>query len=71
MAMPAVSETRSRSANVLNADEIAEAIAKRDSSRREPMTFNLQVDGETIARAAHNADEEAAGRSFAPLPMYY
>ena len=71
MAMPAAAETKGRSTSVLNADDIAEAISRqRGKTPREPMTINLQVDGETIARAAHNADEEAAGRSFAPIPLY-
>jgi len=34
------------------------------------MTFNLQVDGETIARASRNADEESASRAFSPIPVY-
>ena len=37
---------------------------------KQEMTFNLQVDGETIARASHKASEESAGRSFSPIPVY-
>lgn len=31
---------------------------------------NLQVDGETIARAVAKADQDAAGRAFEPVPTY-
>jgi hypothetical protein len=30
----------------------------------------VQVDGETIARAAAKASAESASRSFSPLPAY-
>ncbi|HVJ14070.1 MAG TPA: hypothetical protein VM686_01455, partial [Polyangiaceae bacterium] len=35
-----------------------------------PVTVNLQVDGETLARAVHRADQDAATRSFSPVPAY-
>jgi hypothetical protein len=35
-----------------------------------PFTVNVQVDGETVARAAHNANRDSASRSFSPVPAY-
>jgi TP901 family phage tail tape measure protein len=35
-----------------------------------PFTVNVQVDGETIARASHNANRDTAARSFSPVPAY-
>lgn len=35
-----------------------------------PIHIELQVDGETLARATHRADRERASRSFSPLPVY-
>ena len=35
-----------------------------------PFVVNVQVDGETIARASNNAQQSLAARSFAPLPAY-
>ncbi|MFI5302404.1 MAG: phage tail tape measure protein, partial [Polyangiales bacterium] len=35
-----------------------------------PTIINLQVDGQTVAKAVHKADSEVAARSFSPLPAY-
>ena len=35
-----------------------------------PITVNVQVDGETIARASAAASRDVAGRSLAPVPSY-
>lgn len=35
-----------------------------------PIQLQVQVDGETIARAAHKADRDSAARAFAPVPVY-
>ena len=35
-----------------------------------PFQINVQVDGETVARATHNANSDAAARSFSPVPAY-
>jgi len=35
-----------------------------------PFTVNVQVDGETIARANHNANRDTAARTFSPVPAY-
>ncbi len=39
-------------------------------NQEQPMTINVQVDGETIATASHNAARDLASRSFAPVPSY-
>jgi TP901 family phage tail tape measure protein len=33
-------------------------------------TIQLQVDGQTLATAVHNADKDAAARGFSPVPSY-
>ncbi|MFI5298045.1 MAG: hypothetical protein ACHREM_08100 [Polyangiales bacterium] len=35
-----------------------------------PTIINLQVDGQTVARAVHKADSDSAARSFSPVPAY-
>jgi TP901 family phage tail tape measure protein len=35
-----------------------------------PITVNVQVDGETIARAANSAAQASAARAFSPVPVY-
>ena len=35
-----------------------------------PFQVNVQVDGETVARASHDANRDAAARSFSPVPAY-
>ena len=42
----------------------------RDRGQAPPFTVNVQVDGETVARATHNANSDAAARSFSPVPAY-
>jgi hypothetical protein len=34
------------------------------------VVVNVQVDGETIARATHNADRDAANRTYSSVPAY-
>jgi hypothetical protein len=46
----------------------ATAAASADSNQ--PIVVNVQMDGEVVARAAHNAGKSAAARSFAPVPSY-
>lgn len=36
----------------------------------QPITVSVQVDGETVARAAAHASRDVAGRSFSPVPVY-
>ncbi len=42
----------------------------RERGQAPPFQINVQVDGETIARATHNAGSDAAARSFSPVPAY-
>ena len=35
-----------------------------------PFQINVQVDGETVARATHNANQDNASRAFTPVPAY-
>jgi len=42
----------------------------RERGQAPPFQINVQVDGETIGRATHNAGSDAAARSFSPVPAY-
>jgi TP901 family phage tail tape measure protein len=70
-AMPAVTELRSRS---VQATQLETVLAELSSTRRspdgQPITINLEVDGETLARVTHNAGRDLAARSFTPVPTY-
>jgi TP901 family phage tail tape measure protein len=49
------------------------ALARATPARpapEQPITVNVQVDGETVARAAAHASRDVAGRSFSPVPVY-
>jgi len=37
---------------------------------RQPIVLKLQVDGETIAHATHNADRDTANRTYSSVPAY-
>jgi len=70
-AMPSVADTKARM------DELAHLEDAIKSQRPEPiqnssnpLQINLQVDGETIASAMHNAQRDDASRSFSPVPVY-
>jgi TP901 family phage tail tape measure protein len=67
--MPARSEAVSRSA------ELAQLQANFSSTpgasgSSQPITVNVQVDGETIARAGIAAQRDSAGRAFSSVPAY-
>jgi phage-related protein len=71
--MPAVSDTKGR------ADEMARFEAGLQSIERDrtkwtaetpPFTVNVQVDGDTIARASNRASADSASRGFSPVPVY-
>ncbi|MER2566421.1 MAG: hypothetical protein ABTQ32_37210 [Myxococcaceae bacterium] len=67
--MPARTEAASRSA------ELAQLQASFSSAPAvpgpsQPITVNVQVDGETIARAGIAAQRDSAGRAFSPLPAF-
>jgi len=52
--------------------EDALAAATRATARTsdQPITVNVQVDGETLARASARASRDVASRSFSPVPVY-
>ena len=66
--MPARAEAVSRSADLSQLQASFAASAPINPSQ--PITVNVQVDGETIARAAHNAQRDSAGRAFSSVPAY-
>ena len=71
--MPAAADTRGRSNELaqLEANIMAMADARaRERGEAPPFTVNVQVDGETIARAAHNANRDLALRTYSPVPAY-
>lgn len=42
----------------------------RERGQPPPFQIQVQVDGETIARATHNANQDNASRAFTPVPAY-
>ena len=42
----------------------------RDKGQAPPFTVNVQVDGETVARAVNGAQQSSAARAFSPVPAY-
>jgi len=42
----------------------------RDKGQTPPFTVNVQVDGETVARAVNGAQQSSAARAFSPVPAY-
>jgi hypothetical protein len=36
----------------------------------QPVVVNVQIDGQTVARAVHKAGSDTASRSFSPVPAY-
>jgi TP901 family phage tail tape measure protein len=72
-AMPAAADARSRAGSLAQLEQGLLALASPQAGRQgaaPPFTINVQVDGETIARATHRAEREAASRSFSPVPAY-
>ncbi len=63
--MPSAVESRGRSSELAGLRaEVATLAKSRDRGEQK-----LEVDGETLARASHNANQDAAGRSFSPVPV--
>lgn len=72
-AMPATADVTGRMNEFaqLEANMLAFANAQaRERGQAPPFQINVQVDGETVARATHNANSDAAARSFSPVPAY-
>jgi len=72
-AMPASADATGRMNEFAQLEQNMLAFANaqaRDRGQAPPFTVNVQVDGETVARATHNANSDAAARSFSPVPAY-
>lgn len=70
-AMPAVAAEVGRQYDLAQQEAQRQHLAKvRPQPDAAPIHIQLQVDGETLARATHNANRDAAVRSYAPLPAY-
>jgi TP901 family phage tail tape measure protein len=71
--MPAAADARSRAGSMAQLEQGLLAIAGAQAGRQgaaPPFSINVQVDGETIARATHRAEREDAARAFSPVPAY-
>ncbi len=71
-ATPAAAEAGARSEDLSKLQASLTAFAQSQPRRPDPppFTINVQVDGETIARATHQANSDASARSFSPVPAY-
>ena len=67
--MPARAEAVSRSADLAQLQASFAASTPANSSSQ-PITVNVQVDGETIARAGAAAQRDLASRAFSSVPSY-
>ena len=71
--MPAAVATRGRRDEFaqLEANLLAFANARaKEQGQPPPFQIQVQVDGETIAQASHNASRDNAARAFSPIPSY-
>jgi hypothetical protein len=72
-AMPSRAEATGRMNELAQLEQNMMAFANaqaRERGQAPPFQINVQVDGETVARATHNANSDAAARSFSPVPAY-
>jgi hypothetical protein len=67
--MPARAEALSRS-NELARLQASFSSAPTTNTSTQPIAVNVQVDGETIARATLGAERDSASRAFSSLPSY-
>jgi hypothetical protein len=67
--MPARAEEVSRSVALAQL-QASFSPAPGTHSSSQPLTVNVQVDGETIASAVTSAQRDSASRAFSPLPTY-
>jgi TP901 family phage tail tape measure protein len=66
--LPAVAETRARTSAF---DALAAGLGRTtERSEPAPIAVNVQVDGETIARATARAAQSSADRAFSPVPVF-
>src|SRR5690606_13266323 len=72
-AMPAAADATGRMNELAQLEQNMMAFANAQAQRQgqpPPFQINVQVDGETVARATHRANSDAAARSFSPVPAY-
>ncbi|MCA9628665.1 MAG: phage tail tape measure protein, partial [Myxococcales bacterium] len=72
-AMPAAADAAGRTNEFAQLEANMMAFANAQAQRQgqaPPFQINVQVDGETIARANHRAERDVATRSFSPVPAY-
>jgi len=72
-AMPSVAGTTTRMNELAQLEANLQRFANdraRERKQVPPFQLHVQVDGETIARATHNANQDNASRAFTPVPTY-
>lgn len=72
-AIPAATEAGARTQSLDRLEATLRASTTGRSSApggRQPIILKLQVDGETIARASHNAGQDTADRTYSSVPAY-
>lgn len=71
--MPAAADAAGRTRDFAQLEAHVMALTRAQAQRPSqtpPFQINVQVDGETVARASHNAHRDVAARSFSPVPAY-
>ena len=72
-AMPSIADTTTRMNEFAQLEANLQRFANDRATARgqaPPFQVNVQVDGETVARATHNANQDNASRAFTPVPAY-
>ena len=71
-AMPALADTSARTSPFAHLEATLRSLVGEGARDRgqSPVHVAVQVDGETIARATHQAERDSASRAFAPVPVY-
>ncbi len=72
-AMPSAADARGRMSEFAALEANLRGYANdraRERGQPPPFQIQVQVDGETIARATHNANQRNASRAFTPVPAY-
>jgi len=68
---PAAADSAGRASEFAQLEANMMAFANSQAQRQgqaPPFQINVQVDGETVARASHGANRDAAARAFSPVP---
>ena len=72
-AVPAATESSTRMRSFDRVEASLLALVKSQThgkTNRQPIILKVQVDGETIAQASHEANEELASRTYSSVPAY-